>query len=302
MLSPGELEYIKPGSVICGFQHLAVMPVDLVKRLMALEATLIGYEIIRDAEGDLPILIPLSEMAGHMAVYIGSWYLQNMVGGRGVLIGNIPGVPPPTVVILGAGNVGLAAARFALSAGAHVIVLDADVTKLRRLSRELKGHIVTATASQERLHRYTAIADVVIGAVLIPGVRAPFLVTEEMVRQMKAGSVIVDVSIDQGGCVETSRPTTIDNPVYVTHGVLHYCVPNMTANVARTASRVLANATLPYLLALANKGVEGALREDPGLAEGVYLYRGTMVNRRVGETLGLRSSPLENLLPEGKTR
>jgi alanine dehydrogenase len=296
VISPHELDHIKPGSVICGFLHLAVAHRDLVARLMDLRATLFGYEIIRDGHGKLPVLVPMSEMAGQMALHIAAHYLQNTPGGRGVLMGNVTGVPPPTVLILGAGVVGRAAARAALAIGAHVVIIDTDYGKLRTLNWESSGQLVTVLAGIERLEKYTAIADVVIGAVLVPGGRAPFLVTEAMVKAMKPGSVIVDISIDQGGCVETSRPTTLDNPTFVLHDVVHYCVPNVTANVARTASRALANASLPYISALADKGVDGALRDDPGLAAGVYLYKGQMVHRMAGETLGIPVTPLEQLL------
>jgi alanine dehydrogenase len=296
VLSPEELDLLKPGAIVCGFLHLAVATREMAAQLMDLEATLIGYEIIRDAGGDLPVLVPFSEMAGQLAVHIASHYLQNEVGGRGVLIGNVTGVPPATVLVLGAGTVGSTAARMALACGAHVIILDADLAKLRALNRDLGGQVVTVMGGLDHLEKYTAIADVVIGAVLIPGARAPFVVTEEMVKAMKPGSVIIDASIDQGGCVETSRPTTLDRPTFVTHNVVHYCVPNMTANIARTASRALANAALPYITALSSRGLEEVLREDPGLASGVYMYRGKMVNEGAGSTLGIRTTPLCQLL------
>lgn len=299
MLDASELELVRPGSAICGFHHLAVMPREMVQQLMELEVTLIGYELIRDHHGSRPVRDPFGEMGGQMAVQLASYYLQAETGGRGVLMGNVPGVPPPTVLILGAGTVGMSAARQALASGAHVIVLDADLRQLSTLTRELGSQVVTVTPAVRRLERYTSIADVLIGAVHIPGERAPFLVTEQMVQAMKPGSVIFDVSIDQGGCVETSRPTTPDNPVFTVHDVLHYCVPNMTANVPRTASRVLANAALPYVLEIANRGLEDALHEDPGLAEAVYLYRGKMVNRKVGKTLDIPSESLGGLLGEG---
>jgi alanine dehydrogenase len=205
------------------------------------------------------------------------------------------------VLVLGAGTAGQAAVRHAHACGAHVIVLDADLRKLRAVGREFQGKVVTVVAAMERLERYTAIADVVIGAVLIPGARAPFVVTEDMVRAMKPGSVIVDISIDQGGCVETSRPTTLASPTFVVHDVIHYCVPNMTANLARTASRALATAALPYLAALAGKTVGGAVAGDPGLAAGVYMYEGEIVNPSVGEALGLPVRDLSGLLTAGTT-
>lgn len=298
-VSSDEIDLLKPGQVLCAFQHLAVASREKVERLMALKATLIGYEVIRDAHGDLPVLTPASEMAGQMAVHVAAGCLQTMCGGRGVLLGNVPGVPPPTVVVLGAGTVGRSAARQALASGAHVIVLDADVARLKAIHRECRGNLVSSVPEIERLKAYTAIADVLIGAVLIPGARTPFLVTEEMVKAMKQGSVVVDVSIDQGGCVETSRPTTLDSPTFIVHGVVHYCVPNMTAAIPRTASRALANASLPYLLSIAERGLDRALQEDPGLAAGVYLWRGAMVNEKAGAALNVPARALSSLLGPG---
>jgi len=267
---------------------------------MELELTLIGYEVIRDAEGELPVLLPFSEMGGVLAVHTAAHHLQAEMGGRGILLGNVPGVAPPTVLILGAGTAGTTAARQAVATGAHVIVVDSELTKLRELNREVAGHVVTDLSRLVRLERYVAIADVVIGAVLVPGSRCPTLITEEMVKTMKPGSVIIDLSIDQGGCMETSRPTTLDNPTFVVHNVIHFCVPNMTANIPRTASRALANASLPYIQALADQGLDQALRDDPGLAAGVYLYRGKMINARLGETLRVAVSSLDELLSKGE--
>jgi alanine dehydrogenase len=291
-----ELDHIKQGCIVCGFLHLAVAPREIVDRLMKLKTSLIGYEIIRDKNDQLPVLVPMSEMAGQMALHIAAQFLQTISGGRGVLMGNVTGVPPPTVLILGAGAVGAAAARTALAIGAHVVVSDLDYGKLRALKEQLGRQLVTVVSGVEMIERYTAIADVIIGAVLIPGGRTPYLVTEAMVKAMKPGSVIVDISIDQGGCVETSRPTTLENPTFIVHDVIHYCVPNLTANIARTASRALANAAIPYIMALADKGIENALRQDSGLASGVYMYQGTMVHSMVGQMLGVPSSLLKELL------
>lgn len=296
VLSADELDLLKPGLIICGFHHLAVMPKDQVEHLMDLETTIIGYEIIEDQTGNHPILAPMSEMAGQMAVHVAAHYLQNESGGRGILLGDVPGVAPPTVLILGAGSAGYSAARQALASGAHVIVVDEELRRLRALARDLSGQVVTAVAGMAQLERFTAIADVVIGAILIPGAHAPILVTEDMVKGMKPGSVILDLSIDQGGCVETSRPTTISDPVFTVHDVVHYCVPNMTANIARTASRALANALLSTLKDIMRKGLSGALQDDRGLAAGVYLYEGEMVNAEVGATLGIPVKALKQLL------
>jgi len=298
VVSAEELVLLKPGLVIGAFHHLAVAPKSTLERLCALEVTAIGYELVEDAHGSRPILVPFSEMAGQMAVYLAGYYLQNELGGRGILLGNVPGIAPLTVLILGAGTAGRTAARRARAVGAHVIVLDERLEKLRTVNQELSGQVVTQLVSPARLAQYTKIADVVIGAVLIPGARAPFLVTEEMVKAMRPGSVIIDLSIDQGGCVETSRPRTPDNPTYVVHDIVHYCVPNMTANVARTASRALADAAQGLLDGIVTKGVAGALRDDPGLAAGTYLYRGHVVQRSLAAALGLPVTSLAGLLAE----
>lgn len=296
-LTPAEVDLLKQDQVVYAFHHLAVVSRETVLRAMEKKVTLIGYEIIHDAKGDLPILIPFSEMAGQMVVHLAAYYLATEQGGRGVLLGSVPGIAPATVVILGPGTAGTSAARQAAACGAHVIVLGPDVERLRQLNRELGGRVVTVLAgTPERLHQYISIADVLIGAVLVPGARAPQVVTEEMVRAMKPGAVILDLSIDQGGCVATSRPTSPDNPTFIKHGVVHYCVPNMTASIPRTASRALANAVLPYLLAHGNKGLEQALRDDLDFGAGVYLYRGHMVNAAVGEVLQVPSTPLVDLL------
>jgi len=302
MLSNDELDFLRSDSIVCGFHHLAVAPRDVIERLMELKTTLVSYELVRAGTGYRPIMMPFSQMGGRMSVQIAAHYLQVEEGGRGVLLGNVPGVPPPTVLILGAGTLGRSAARQASAMGAHVIVLDDDLRELSNLSRELSNQIVTVLAAEERLDRYTPFADVIIGAVLIPGERAPFLVTEEMVRAMKPGSVIVDMSIDQGGCVETSRPMTLDHPTFEAHGVVHFCVPNVTANIPRTASRALANAALPYLVELADRGLETALQEDLGLSEGTVLYRGKVANQRVGKSLDIDATPIDRLLVDGESR
>ena len=296
LITAAELDLLRPDSVLCGFHHLAVAPRATVERLRELHISTVDYELVEDAEGARPLLTPMSEMAGEMAVYVAAHYLQNEEGGRGILLGAVPGIAPPTVVILGAGTVGRAAALRAEAIGAHVIMMDDRVEKLRSLKRCLGPQVVTQLATADRLERYTAIADVVIGAVLIPGARAPFLVTEDMVRRMRAGSVIIDVSIDQGGCVETSRPTTPDDPTFILHDVVHYCVPNMTASVARTASRALSDALLAPVGAMAAEGIEKALAADPGLAAGVSLYRGEVVHPHLARALGTAPRNLSTLL------
>jgi alanine dehydrogenase len=297
LIAAADLDLVRPESVLLGFQHLAVAPRKLIDRLQAERVTAIGYELVEDPQGRRHILTVIGEMAGGMAVDLAAHHLQNEEGGRGILLGSVPGVPPSTVLILGAGTVGRTAAARAHAAGAHVIVLDEDLVKLRELKQCVGPQVISQLATADRLAQYTAIADVVIGAVLVPGERAPFLVTEDMVRRMRTGSVIVDVSIDQGGCVETSRPTDIKDPTFVAHGVVHYCVPNMTANVARTASRALSDTVLPLVATLAGQGLEQALRCDAGLAAGVYLYKGRLVNEQLARALGAPATPLGALLP-----
>jgi len=298
-VAESEIPLLRPGLTICSFHHLAVAPKERVRALMELGATLVGYEIIRDAAGCLPALRPMSEMAGQLAIHVAAHHLQTERGGRGILIGHVPGVPPPTVLVLGAGTVGHAAARQATACGCHVIVVDHDLQKLARIHADSEGRVVTAIAGLERLERYTSVADVVVGAILIPGDRAPFVVTEKMVEGMKAGSVILDVSIDQGGCVETSRPTTLADPTYIYQGVVHYAVPNMTASIARSASRALATATHAYLVRLAELGLEKALAADPGLAQGIYMANGKMVNATAGSALGIPVVGLAEALEKG---
>ncbi len=298
LLTADELDLLKQGSVVCAFHHLAIVPRAVVQRLMELQATLIGYELIEDDKGGHPLLVPFSEMAGQMAVHLAAHYLKNRAGGRGILLGTVPGIPAPTVLILGAGTVGRTAARLALANGARVIVLDDDVEKLRTISHERAGLVETFVAGLGRLDQLTAIADVIIGSVLIPGARAPFLVTEDMVRAMKGGSVIIDVSIDQGGCIETSRPTTLHHPTFTVHDVIHYCVPNMTADIARTASRALADAIQPYLLEIGNKGLARALRDDPAMAAGVLMYNGKTVNQQIAAIFDVAVTPLTELVGE----
>lgn len=295
-ISPEEVDLLKPGSTLCSFHHMAVAPTELVQGLIDRNITVVSYELIEDETGMRPILTPFSEMAGMLAVHLAAYYLQNDSGGRGILLGNVTGIAPPTVVVLGAGIAGQTAACHARAAGAHVVVIDTDMAKLRTASARCHGQVATANASLESLDVYTAFADVLIGAVLIPGARAPILVTEGMVKSMPRGSVIIDLSIDQGGCVETSRPTELDHPTFVMHDVVHYCVPNMTASIARTASKALSRAVLPQLVSLAQQGVREAVLSDSSLAAGVVLYEGQLVQPQVAAAHGLSSAGLGSLL------
>jgi len=294
--SEAEYSYLCDGHLLFGFLHLAVAPKSFVEILLERKITAIGYEIIELPDGRLPILQAMSEIAGQMAIVIAARYLQNEDGGRGIVLGGIPGVPPATVVILGAGVVGQNAIRAALGLGAHVVVLDKDVDKLREVEKLFDKRVETAIANVYNIEKAVQFADVLIGAVLIHGALTPKLVTEEMVKKMKPGSVIIDVSIDQGGCIETSRPTTIVNPVFVKHGVIHYCVPNIASNVARTATYALTNVSLPYILEIANSGLEHVLRERPSFAKGVYTYLGYCTNQSIAEIFNLKYKKIEELL------
>jgi alanine dehydrogenase len=299
MISSNELDLLKRRSVICAFHHVAVAPRDMIDRLARLQATLIGYELIEDAAGDRPVLFPMSDLAGQLAIHEAAHLLQIQEGGRGVLLGNTPGVPPATVLILGAGVVGTSAARHALANGAHTIVADMDGRKLRRLVAAIGDRVVTTIASPNRLKNFVTFADVIVGAILNPGERAPWLITEEMVKSMKPGSVIMDVAIDQGGCVETSRPMTLENPTFTAHGVIHYCVPNMAAGIARTASRVHAISALPYVEAIAGTGLDRALADDKGLSAAVYMYEGQLVNEAVARICRTAPASLAGLIQGG---
>ncbi|MBI3998209.1 MAG: alanine dehydrogenase [Armatimonadetes bacterium] len=272
------------GQALLSFLHLAVASTDLLNALRGDRITAIACEMIQTDDGACPVLHPMSEVAGRMAPVIAGSLLETMIAvssgdearGRGMLLGGIPGIPPANVVILGAGVVGRNAARAFLGLGAQVTVLDQDIARLRRLDEESGGRIVTMLATAYNIGKAVSFADVLIGAVYVPGQRAPLLVTRDMVRSMRPRAVIIDFSIDQGGCVETSRPTTHRAPIYVAEDVLHYCVPNVPARVARTSSHAWTNAVLPYLLMIGEVGVEEALRISRPLRRGLALYRGEL--------------------------
>jgi len=287
---------LREGSVLFSFLHMAVAPRRVVELLLERQVTTIGYELIEMDDGNLPILQAMSEIAGQMSIPIAARYLETGQDGRGILLGGIPGVPPAAVVILGAGVVGRAAARTALGMGAQVIVLDRDLARLRRVDELLNHHVTTAAANSFNIRRGVQFADVFIGAVLIKGERAPHLVTEEMVKSMKPGAVIIDVSIDQGGCVETSHPTTLESPTFVKHGVIHYCVPNIPATVARTATYGLTNTLLPYMLEIAEKGIREALQTNQDIARGVCTYRGYCTMENIAHRFDVPHHHLNDLL------
>jgi len=279
-----EVPYLRPDLTLFTFLHLAAYP-KVARALCDSGATGIAYETVMRPDGQLPLLAPMSEIAGRMAVQVGARFLEATQGGRGVLLGGAAGVRPSNVVVVGAGNVGWNAVGVAAGFGAQVQVMDLDLERLRELDRIRPGSVVTVASNQGTLERCIAEADLVIGAVLVAGSRAPVVVTEDMVRAMRPGSVIVDVAIDQGGCVETSRETTHQDPVIDVHGVLHYAVGNIPGAVPHTATFALTNATLPYVVQLAMLGTEEACRRDPSLASGVNVAGGEVVNPAVAEAV-----------------
>jgi len=289
-----EPELLREGQILFTYLHLAPEP-TLTRRLLAQKVTAIGYETVEEADGSLPLLIPMSIISGRLAPQVGAFYLESQRGGRGILLGGSPGVSPAHVVILGGGTVGTNAARVALGIGAKVTMLLRNQARMRYLDEHFGGRVITLPSNTVTIGETVATADVLIGAVLETGAKAPKLVTREMIQAMKPGSVIVDVSIDQGGCIETSRPTTHSDPVYVVEGVIHYCVSNMPAAVASTATLALTNATLPYIIALADKGLMGALRSLPALAKGLNLHKGMVTCQPVAESLGLPYTTLEEI-------
>ncbi len=268
-----ELEWLKPGSILMGFLHLASARTDKFDILLHKKVTAIAYEQITLSDGSMPVLRPFSQIGGAMAAQIAARLLQNNWGGKGILMGGVPGVPPAEAVVLGGGVVGTYATQMFLGMGAHVTVIDQNLGVLQRIADRFPN-IVTMLSTKRNLERATAYADVVVGAVLVPGQRAPILVTREMVRAMKPRSVIMDVSIDEGGCVETSRPTTHDHPVYIEEGMLHYCVPNMPGVVARTATHAFVNSAMPYITEVAEHGIEQAMKENPAIEAAVNTYAG----------------------------
>jgi alanine dehydrogenase len=293
---PEEYPRLRPGLVLFGFLHLAPAPA-LTAALLEAGVVAIALETVQREDGSLPLLQPMSEIAGRMSVQVGAYFLQRPHGGRGILLGGVPGVAPAHVVVVGAGTVGRGAARIAAGLGARVTVLDVNPERLREVDEHLGGRVETLASHPRALAEVVATADVLVGAVLVPGARAPRVVTAEMVAAMRPGSVVVDVAVDQGGCVQTcDHPTTHRRPTYVRHGVLHYAVPNMPGAVPRTATEALANATLPYLRRLAGEGWRAAVAADPALARGVNVALGELTCAPVAAAQGRRATPLSALL------
>jgi alanine dehydrogenase len=292
---PSEIGMLREGQVLFTYLHLAP-DLPQTQGLQKSGCIAVAYETVTDDRGGLPLLAPMSEVAGRMSIQAGAHALEREAGGRGILLGGVPGVPPAKVVVLGGGVVGMNALRMALGLEADVTVLDRSLPRLKELDLAFAPALKTRYATTDAIEESVVAADLVIGAVLLPGAAAPKLVTREMISAMKRGSVVVDVSIDQGGCFETSRPTTHSNPTYVVDGVVHYCVTNMPGAVARTSAFALSNATLPFTLALADKGYMAAMAADRHLREGLNVFAGKVTHRAVAEAHGLAYTPPEQAL------
>jgi alanine dehydrogenase len=290
-----EFGRLREGLVLFTYLHLAASEA-VTRALIVSKAAGVAYETVELADHSLPLLAPMSEVAGRMAPQVGAHHLEREHGGRGVLLGGVSGVRPAKVVVIGAGMAGMNAAWIAQGMEAEVVILDKNINKLRDVDRIHQGKILTLASNRLSVEETVLNADLVIGAVLVPGALAPQIVTEDVIKEMQPGTVVVDISIDQGGCIETSRMTTHSAPVYVVHDVVHYCVGNMPGAVPHTSTYALTNATLPYVVELANRGLEDAVRDDPSLAKGVNVYRGEIVYEPVAEAHGLDYVPLDDLI------
>jgi alanine dehydrogenase len=292
---PLEYERLGRGQVLFTYLHLAPAP-ELTQALVKSGAIAIAYETVQTDDGALPLLTPMSEIAGRLSVQEGAYHLGATRGGRGILLSGVPGVPPGNVVVIGAGTVGVNATRMAVGLGASVTVLDVNVERMRHVDDLFEGRVVTLMSNRYNIQRASARADLLVGAVLVAGARAPVLVTRAMIDEMKEGSVIVDIAVDQGGCVETMHPTTLDDPVFRVGGVVHYGVANLPALVPRTSTFALTNATLPYAMKLADLGPVAAVRADRALARGANVWRGAVTHPAVAGSLGIAAIPLEECL------
>jgi alanine dehydrogenase len=290
-----EVPFFREGLVLFTYLHLAPIP-DLTEQLLKKKVIGIAYETVTDRSGTLPLLTPMSEVAGRMSIQVGASYLEKEKGGRGILLGGVPGVPPARVTIIGGGIVGINAAKIALGMGADTTIIDINLNRLRELDDIFNGQVRTLASNSYSIAKSCTEADLVIGGVLIPGAAAPKLVTREMVSHMKRGAVIVDVAIDQGGCIETAKPTTHSNPAYTVDGVVHYCVTNMPGAVPHTSTLALTNATFPYVLKIANQGAQAAIKSDPGIREGVNTFEGHLTYSAVAESQHKPWKPVKDLV------
>jgi alanine dehydrogenase len=290
---PPEIGLFKPGQIVFTYFHFAASG-ELTQACLESEIVAIAYETIKDKKGTLPLLTPMSEIAGKMSIQEGAKYLEKPMMGRGILLGGVPGVAPANVVVLGGGVVGTNAAKVAAGLGANVVIMDINLERLRYLDDVMPANVHTIYSDPATIRDHIQQADLVVGAVLIPGAKAPRLVTKADLKDMKNGAVIVDVAIDQGGCIETARPTTHQQPTYVVDGVVHYCVTNMPGAVGRTSTIALCNSTLPYALKIASKGYDKAAADDPGFAEGINMVGGRITNAAVAEAMHMQCQPVRN--------
>jgi alanine dehydrogenase len=289
---PADYALFQPGQVILASWHLAVAAEDSFRHLLDHRITTVGYEIIEEDDGHAPVMVAMGEIAGRLAVTIGSGLLLNEFGGKGLLLGGAPGIPPASLVILGAGTLGREAAEFALGVGAHVVVLDRDVNALRRLHAHVGPGVPTMVANRANIEKALAFADLVLCAVAVHGERTPLLVSRDMLKVMKPRSVIMDLSIDQGGCCETSRPTDFSNPTYVVDDIIHFCVPNLPSTASRASTRALTNAIFPYVQDIAAMGFDAAVRGNSALRRGTYTYRGRCEREGIAAIFGVPSTAL----------
>lgn len=292
---PEEYSWLHEDQILFTYLHLA-SSIELTRALLKRQIVGIAYETVQTDNGSLPLLFPMSEIAGKLSIQIGAHYLEKENGGSGILLGGVPGVRPGDVVIIGGGTVGLNAAKIALGMGANVIVLDTNLERLRYLADIFEGRLTLLVSNAGNVENAVVEADIVVGGLLIPGARAPKLLTRSIISKMRKGSVIVDVSIDQGGCAETSRPTTFADPIFLVDGIIHYCVANIPGCVPRTSSFALTNATFPYVLKLANLGYKEALKQDPALRRGLNVFKGKLTNQAVAESLGIEYTPGDSLI------
>lgn len=292
---PAECRMIRENQIVFTYFHFAAGE-QLTKDIISSKCIAIAYETVEAADRSLPLLVPMSEIAGRMSVQNGAKFLEAEAGGRGVLLGGVPGVEPGNVVILGGGVVGINAAKMAAGLGARVTILDVNLDRLRYLDDVMPKNVITLMSNPENIRKSIAISDLLIGAVLIPGKRAPHLVSREMLKEMKNKSVLVDVAVDQGGCIETVKPTTHDNPTYEVEGILHYCVANMPGAVPYTSTIALTNATLPYAVQIANKGYKAAMQSNREIACGANIVQGKVTYKAVADDFDLEYVPLEKIL------
>ena len=285
--TPDECESYQPGQIVISAWHLAVASEDYFAKLLENKVTTVGYEIIEDDSGRAPVLEAMSEIAGRLAVTIGASLVLNEFGGKGLLLGGAPGIPPASIVILGAGTLGCEVAKFARGLGAHVVVLDNDINALRRVQAVTPDEVPTMIATRPRIEKALAFADILVCAVAVHGDRTPILVTRDMLKLMKPRSVIMDLSIDQGGCCETSRPTDFSNPTYEVDGIIHFCVPNLPSTASRASTRSLTNSILPYVEEITDKGFDRAVRENSSIRRGTYTYDGHCLREGIARTFGV---------------